>query len=452
MAYNMAYSMINSQNIYYNDNQKLNKDIYKSLLPKDYEKIEKIGTGQFSTVYKVRYTKTGDIYAMKVIEKRPENQKAEQIKQINREIENLKKCYHWENNYNTVKLFNFFENNEQYILVFNYCDTTLEKYVEEHYPNKIMPLEDIKKLFLELNNGFKNLYLENVIHRDIKINNILIEYRLGDKTDLIPRLADFGISRENSTEFNPMTMGISWLLLSAPEILVDGTDYSFASDLWSIGVLLYKLAFGDYPYKGQGPVKLYSEIMSGKKKLQKSGNKQFDDLITKLLQKDKDMRIKYKDYFKHPFFQYDEPESIINLRKNYDIEISSYNREFRTTGKTGNILLRELSNTFFVNLKELNLQACNISDLNPLSNDVFKNLIFLNLQYNSIYDLQPLKNIKFLGIKEMYFGCNKIMSIEPLFEIPFKCLQMIGIGGNNIIWDEETKSKFKKLFKKSFKF
>ena len=249
-----------------------------------------------------------------------------------------------------------------------------------------------------------------------------------------------------------MTMGISWLLLSAPEILVDGTDYSFASDLWSIGVLLYKLAFGDYPYKGQGPVKLYSEIMSGKKKLQKSGNKNFDDLISKLLQKDKDMRIKYKDYFKHPFFQYDEPESIIKLRNNYDIEISSYNREFRTTGKTGNILLRELSNTFFVNLKELNLQACNISDLNPLSNDVFKNLIFLNLQYNSIYDLQPLKNIKFLGIKEMYFGCNKIMSIEPLFEIPFKCLQMIGIGGNNIIWDEETKSKFKKLIKKSFKF
>jgi len=46
-----------------------------------------------------------------------------------------------------------------------------------------------------------------------------------------------------------MTASISWLLLSAPEILVDGTDYSFASDLWSIGVLLYLLAFGKYPYE-----------------------------------------------------------------------------------------------------------------------------------------------------------------------------------------------------------
>ena len=58
------------------------------------------------------------------------------------------------------------------------------------------------------------------------------------------QIADFGISRENSTYNNPMTASISWILLSAQEILATGTDYSFASDLWSIGVLLYKLAFG----------------------------------------------------------------------------------------------------------------------------------------------------------------------------------------------------------------
>ena len=119
------------------------------------------------------------------------------------------------NNYNIVKLFNFFETDEQYILIFNYYDTTLEKYVNENYPDNKMPINDIKLLFLELNNGFKNLYEEKVIHRDIKINNILLEYRFGDKNDYIPRLADFGISRENSIENNPMTNSISWLLLSA---------------------------------------------------------------------------------------------------------------------------------------------------------------------------------------------------------------------------------------------
>ena len=437
------YSQKNFQNNYDNNQ---NEDIYQTYGPNDYEKIEIIGTGLFSTVYKVRHRFSGDIYAMKVIGKRPENQKAEQAKQIKREIENLIKCYHWENNYNTIKLFNFFETNEQYILIFNYCDTTLENYVKDHYENGIMPLEDIKKLFLELNNGFKNLYLENVIHRDIKINNILIEYRFGDKSDWIPQLSDFGISRENSTEYNPMTASISWLLLSAPEILVDGTDYSFASDLWSIGVLLYKLAFGKYPYSGEGAVKIYMNIMAGKSKLQKSGNKDFDDLISKLLEKDKDMRITYRDYFRHPFFQFEEPESIINLRKKYNMDISSYNREFRTKGQPGNILLKELSNTYFVNLKELNLESCHISDLRPLSSVVFKNLIFLNLQFNCICDLTPLKDIQFLGIKEIYLGRNKITDIGPLFQIPFYCLQMIGIGGNNIIWDESLKTKFNGLF------
>ena len=444
----MYYYHQNIPNIYYNYNQNQDKNIYQSFGPNDYEKIEKIGTGQFSTVYKVRHINSGDIYAMKVIEKRPENQKAEQLKQIKREIENLKRCYHWENNYNTVKLFNYFETNEQYFLVFNFCDTTLEKYVEENYQNGIMPLKDIKKLFLELNNGFKNLYVEKVIHRDIKINNILIEYRFGDKSDFVPRLADFGISRDVSTQSNPMTKSVSSLFLSAPEILKNGTDYSFASDLWSIGVLLYKLAFGKYPFEGEGPVDLYFNIMEGKNKLQKSGDKAFDDLISKLLQKDKDMRIKYPYYFNHQFFKYKEPDTIINIRTKYNIEISSYNREFRTTGKPGNMLLKDLSYTSFVNLRELNLQSCNISDLQPLTSDVFGKLIFLNLQYNIISDLYPLRNIKFLWIKEIYLGCNKIINIQPIFEIPFQCLQMLGLGGNNIIWDETSKNKYFNLFKR----
>jgi len=414
----------------------------------DFEIIKKIGTGQFSTVYKVKNKKVNHIYAMKVIEKRPENEKEEQKKQIKREIGNLIKCYHWKKNYNTVYLFDFFETNEQYILIFNYCDKTLEEYIDENYPDKKMPLDKIKLFFLELNQGFKNLYEEGVIHRDIKINNILIEYSCGDKENIIPRLADFGISRENSTLNNPMTASISWLLLSAPEILLNGTDYSFASDLWSIGVLLYKIAFGKYPYEGKGAVELYMKITQGPKKFEKSGDQKFDDLINRLLHKDKDQRITYEQYFNHPFFKFDEPKSIINFNNNYNFNISSYSREFRTESNDGNILLKELSNVDFVKLKELNLQFCNISDLTPLSNNIFKHLIFLNLQYNKISDLIPLKNIKFINIKEMYLGFNKIRDISPLANIPFQCLKIIGLTGNPIIWNEDSQRFYNNIVKK----
>ena len=72
------------------------------------------------------------------------------------------------------------------------------------------------------------------------------------------------------------------------------------------------------------------------------------------------------------------------------------------------------------------------------------------LQYNNITDLTPLINIKFLWIKEMYFGCNRIISIEPLSKIPFKCLRMLGLGGNNIYWDESTKLIYKNLINKNY--
>ena len=415
----------------------------------NFERLEKIGTGQFSTVYKVKNKQTGDIYAMKVIEKRSESQKEEQKKQIKREIDNLIKCYHWETNYNTVKLFNFIETKDQYILIFNYCDTTLEKYIEQKFPKKKMPLDKIKLLFLELNNGFRNLYEEKVIHRDIKINNILLEYRFGDENDYIPRIADFGISRENSTDSNPMTASISWLLLSAPEILQNGTDYSFASDLWSIGVLLYKIAFGKYPYEGNGPVDIFMKIMTGPKKFEKSGDANFDDLINKLLEKDKVRRITYEQYFNHPFFKYNEPQKIIDLNQKYHLNISSYSREFRTESKNGLLLLKDLSECQFVKLKELNLQYCDINDLSPLTSDTFKDLVFLNLQYNNITNLSALKNIKFLDIKEIYLGLNKITDISPLENIPFKCLSVISFAGNQIVWNEETKRIYNKLTKRT---
>ena len=85
-----------------------------------------------------------------------------------------------------------------------------------------------------------------------------------------------------------MTQNMSWYLISAPEILESGNDYSFASDLWSIGVLLYKLAFGKYPFEGQGIIQIYNNIINNdKEKFKKSGNKDFDDLISKLLNKKK---------------------------------------------------------------------------------------------------------------------------------------------------------------------
>ena len=322
------------------------KSFNKEINLKDYERIEKIGKGQYSTVYKVRNKANNCIYAMKVIEKNPGSQEETQKKQIRREIENLLRC-HGTKISGVVFLIGYTETKEQYILIFEYCDTNLELYINKYYQNKKMPINEIKLLFFELNEGFKNLYMKKLIHRDIKINNILLKFRYNDKKDIIPLLADFGISRENST-VNPMTSSISNAFISAPEILEKGNDYSFASDLWSIGVLLYRLAFGKYPFEGSGLIQIYNNINNNYNKLQKSGDKVFDDLIMKLLNKYKERRITYEQYFMHPFFRFNEPKNVLAFNKIYKTNISSYNKRIYFSGYfNGNQLLKDLSKVEF---------------------------------------------------------------------------------------------------------
>ena len=98
----MEYS---NQNHLQNNNNDNEISSYLNSKFEDFEKIgKKIGSGQFSKVYKCRNKKTGDIYAMKIIEKLSESQFDIQEKQVKREIENLFRCYHWEKNYNTLKI------------------------------------------------------------------------------------------------------------------------------------------------------------------------------------------------------------------------------------------------------------------------------------------------------------------------------------------------------------
>ena len=176
--------------------------------------------------------------------------------------------------------------------------------------------------------------------------------------------------------------------------------------------------------------------------MQKSGDKVFDDLIMKLLNKYKERRISYEQYFKHPFFRFNEPKNVLAFNKIYNTNISSYDKRIYFSGYfNGNQLLKDLSKVSFVNLKELHLEFCNITDLTPLESESFKNILLLNLQNNKISNLNPLKKIKFIWVKEITFNFNNIIDISPLKEIPFKQLERICFLGNpSFINNERNKS------------
>ena len=105
--------------------------------------------------------------------------------------------------------------------------------------------------------GVDYLHKNKVIHRDIKLDNILLD------KDLKPKICDFGISNlieKNEKIFD--TGGTPAYL--APEVIKAEGKVSYKSDVWSLGVLLYLLTFGIVPFKSNDMQKLYNKIIIGK--------------------------------------------------------------------------------------------------------------------------------------------------------------------------------------------
>ena len=87
----------------------------------------------------------------------------------------------------------------------------------------------------------------------------------------------------------------------APEILME-QNFDLKCDLWSLGIIIYILYFRKHPYPmAKSEFALINHINNyGQKDFQKSKNEDFDNLIIRLLIKDKE-RISWEEYFKHPF-------------------------------------------------------------------------------------------------------------------------------------------------------
>ena len=155
----------------------------------------------------------------------------------------------------------------------------------------------------QLNNSFKIMKQNKIIHRDLKLENILIKFNDKDHKNFTVKLADYGSSKKLNSSFQKNKTFVGTINYMAPEIL-EKKEYDEKCDLWSIGIIIYRLLFFNSPFSGYTETALIKNIKKlGNNKLKKSGNKELDDLIKKLLEKDPEKRINWVDYFNHPFFK-----------------------------------------------------------------------------------------------------------------------------------------------------
>ena len=141
----------------------------------------------------------------------------------------------------------------------------------------------IQKILIQLNDALRIMKNKNISHRDIKPENILIKYI--NQNDFIIKLSDFGLGKELSSK-NYFTSNVGTNFFKAPE--VENNKYDYKADLYSIGIVLYFLYFGEYPI---------NEIKNN------YDNKEIEDLINNLIEKDYNKRLDWNNFILSLFWR-----------------------------------------------------------------------------------------------------------------------------------------------------
>jgi len=215
----------------------------------DYELKETLGTGNFSKVVLAVCKKTGEKYAVKVIDKKEVDET-----RLRMEVEILKKVKHP----NIISLKEVYEEDPKKLYLVMELVTGGELF------NKIVEIgsyseNTAKRLVKQMMSAVKHLHDQSIAHRDLKPNNLLLE---APNVDVI-KIADFGLSKILSPD-SMMQTACGTPIYVAPEVL-KGEGYDKEVDIWSIGVVMYILLCGYPPFfdDGENMAALFEQIMAG---------------------------------------------------------------------------------------------------------------------------------------------------------------------------------------------
>lgn len=213
----------------------------------EYHILTQVGEGAYGKVYKVEDSQ-GRIFAMKVMPYNKNNPRL--LSCIKREIKMLQKLKHNQ----IVKMHKFFQDDNKVYLILNYVEYDLKKYLAVNMNSCTMKF--VKKTARQILKGLKCIHDNNILHRDIKSSNILID----SNQDI--KITDFGLSRLFDLQDKFFyTQEVVSLGYRAPEILLTQNKYSTAIDMWSFGVLLIELVTGKCPFQADNELNQLIEIV-----------------------------------------------------------------------------------------------------------------------------------------------------------------------------------------------
>ena len=217
----------------------------------DYTIGKLIGTGAYASVKSAFLKSENKTYALKTYEKYRLTDPSKK-KNVDREIDILKKLNHP----NVVRMYDLIETPKQLHLVLELIPGgSLGSYLKKK-PNKRFEELECKIMFKQIVSAIEYIHSQKVTHRDLKLENLLL-----DSSGMI-KIIDFGFSTCFSHE-KKVKIFCGTPTYMAPEIVSRKEYLGPPADIWALGILLYVMLVGFFPFRAPTDRELFKKIEKG---------------------------------------------------------------------------------------------------------------------------------------------------------------------------------------------
>ena len=419
---NKSLSLINYIKNYYLQNKS-----YPETKINFYLYGRRIGQGAFGKVNLGLNVLTGRVVAIKSFKKKPIEKFRHKMKKIQSETELMKRFNHK----NITKILEVFNDEEYMLIVMEYINGgNLFSFVKKR---RKLSEKMARFLFRQIILGIHHIHSKNVVHRDIKLENILIDFNNNVK------ICDFGIGKVLDNENQLLFDKCGTPMYMAPEIVLanENNGYKgFPVDIWSSGITLYIMLSGNLPFslrnknkkedillssaKDKNNVYLENQIINVNPKKIEYISKEAQDLLEKILNKDPEKRLTCLEILNHPWLKQNSTHiEYLNLFTKAEMTMMSKTyidyRKGELEDLKENFTLSNLRNDA-INLEEKNITTKS-TILDPFNSCINDNISSFDESISNEDLFDDFKNEKIKLENDIVIFNNKVKEFNLNFEV-----------------------------------